>query len=147
MTRYLTVNRCLSDKAMDKIDHALGRPIDPLAETHREHYCVDKGSSEADIFRASPHWDAGEPSDLNQSLAWFYVNRAGREALAAHLKQIGDPYRAFIVRYGDDGEWEDRVVAKSASAARYRKFLDVRDAYPDLTFLEFCATARVRRAA
>lgn len=30
------VNRYLKDKAMDHIDHALGRPVDPMDETYLE---------------------------------------------------------------------------------------------------------------
>ena len=33
MTR--SVNRYLEDKGMDRIDHALGRPVDPMRETYR----------------------------------------------------------------------------------------------------------------
>lgn len=144
MTRYLTVNRSLADKAMDKIDHALGRPLDPLKETYRDHYAVDKDSAIAAEFRDSPHWEEGRASGLNQKMAWFYVTDAGRSALASYLKSIGDAHKSFNVSFrGYDGS----VVAKTRSEARYSRFLEIADVDPDLTFKEFCKTATVRRVA
>ncbi|WP_319533384.1 hypothetical protein [uncultured Cohaesibacter sp.] len=35
-----SVNRSLDDKAMDAIDHALGRPVDPMSESYRNYYCA-----------------------------------------------------------------------------------------------------------
>lgn len=143
MTRPLTVNRELDDKAMNKIDHALGRPLDPMVETHRNHYAIHAESDQAVEFRASPYWKC--PGEFC-GMVYFQVTIDGRRALAAHLKQIGSPHKAFTVRYGEDKEYEDRVVAKTPGEAKYRKFLSCRDGWSELTFKEFCKTASVRRA-
>lgn len=46
-----TVNRYLKDKAMDHIDHALGRPVDPLRESYRNHFylCSDEGDLDGQV--------------------------------------------------------------------------------------------------
>lgn len=134
------VKRYLKDKAFDHIDHALGRPVDPLGETYREYFATDDSSSEAAQFRASEHWKEGP---RQSDMVWFYVTRSGREALAAHLKQIGDKNRLFTVSWGG---YDMTEVATTRSKARYSKWLDLSDALPDLTFKEFQATARVRLA-
>ena len=41
----LTVNRYLADPAMDDVDHALGRPLDPMRESYRNRYAVDAGDA------------------------------------------------------------------------------------------------------
>lgn len=142
MTEYLTVNRELADKAMNRIDHALGRPLDPLAETYREYYAVDAGSAQADEFRASPYWR--QAPGAQAGMAYFYVTPDGRQALAAYLKKIGDQNKAFVVCWNG---FESRVVAPTHSKARYKKWLEASDAYQTLTFKEFCKTATVRRVA
>lgn len=134
----LNVNRHLKDKAMDHIDHALGRPVDPMGETYRAYFAAC--ASEADAFRASPHWREGQSAS---GLVWFYVTPAGRAALAAHLRGIGDKTRAFVVSWGG---YETQVAAETRAAAKYRRWLEISDALPDLTFKAFQATARVRVA-
>lgn len=134
----LKVNRYLKNKAMDHIDHALGRPVDPMGETSREYFAACK--SEADQFRASSHWKEGR-SDFD--LVWFYVTKAGRKALADHLREIGDKNRAFTVSWGG---YDMPVVAETHGQAKYRKWVEVSDALTDLTFKDFQATARVRLA-
>jgi hypothetical protein len=141
MTEYLTVNRELADKAMNRIDHALGRPLDPLAETYRNHYALHADSPGVDEFRASPHWDC--PGEFI-GMVYFRVNAAGRRALAAHLKQIADPHRSFIVTFQG---YPGSVVAKTRSEAKYKRYLGIADVWSELTFKEFCKTATVRRAA
>lgn len=42
------VNRSLADPQMDDIDHALGRPRDPLGETYRNHYVAPADSEAAE---------------------------------------------------------------------------------------------------
>lgn len=139
-----TVNRYLEDKAMDHIDHALGRPVDPLAETYRNYFATCSGA-EKNTFRQSAHW---QERFTYRDMVWFGVTQAGREALAAHLKAIGDPYQLYEVttRLPGFGEHTTLVAAKSRSAARYSHYLDVADALSDLTFGEFCRCASVRRA-
>ena len=56
----MKVNRYLKDKAMDRIDHALGRPLNPLAETFRNHFAVEAEDTFAAEMRTSPHWDGGD---------------------------------------------------------------------------------------
>lgn len=141
-----TVNRYLKDKAMDHIDHALGRPVDPQnnAHSHRNYFAVSCNAEKAK-FRASPHWIEGRTFER---MTWFHVSEEGRAALAAHLKEIGDPYRLFQVHYDHPAyeTWSVLVAAKSRAAARYSYFLDVTDTRPDLTFGEFCKHTSARLA-
>lgn len=130
------VNRSLADKRMDNIDHALGRPLDPTAETYRNFYATS--APLADEMAASPFWIEGRPG---KDMRYFAVTDAGRKALAAHLRKIGDPHRAYAVTF--DGH-EQSVVAASASKARYDYFLTLRDVMPDLTFKNYCRRVSVR---
>lgn len=139
-------NRHLKDKAMDNIDHALGRPYDPMdAGNYRNRFAICDPSRIAE-FRASPYWDEGHTVG---DMTLFHVTEKGRGALAKHLKAIGDPHRLYSVHFDLPGHetWPVLVVAKSRSAARYSHYLDVSDAFTDLTFKDFCkhTTARLAR--
>ncbi|WP_323009502.1 hypothetical protein [Paracoccus sp. (in: a-proteobacteria)] len=133
----MQVNRYLKDKAMDRIDHALGRPLNPLAKTYRDHYAAGADGDIARDMAASPHWKAGGSDGQMQ---WFFVTREGREALRDHLREIGDRHRLYVVVW--DG-MEMPCVATSPSKARYRKWLDVSDCC-NVSFKDFCRAARVR---
>lgn len=135
------VNRWLRDKAMDRIDHALGRPVWPLRGSYRNHYATDANGSLAIDFGFSPHWEfIGGSGDM----AYFGVTHAGRQALCEHLSVIGEPHRAFAVTY--EG-FTTIVAAPSRAAARYREFLAISDCCCDLTFGEFMRASIVRAAA
>lgn len=136
----MQVNRSLKDKAMDHIDHALGRPVDPMVETYRNRFITNRDDQNARDFRASPHWQEYRVDDRS---AGFQVTEAGRAALRDHLKAIDDPWRSYIVSY--DG-YDMPQVGKSHGNAKYRKWCSISDAITDLTFAEFCKTARVRLA-
>jgi hypothetical protein len=140
MTRS-AVNRYLKDKAMDHIDHALGRPVDPMQDSYRNHFATYLGNPEADEMAASPCWHMGRRSD--GGMIFFHVTPHGRKALADHLRAIGDKNRAFIVTWRG---YANTVVAETHSKARYSAWLDARDAYEDLTFAEFQRTTSVRVA-
>lgn len=140
MTDSPSVNRCLKDKSMDNIDHALGRPFDPLAETYRSHFvCV---GALADEMAASPYWS--EANTLTGGQRAFLVTHAGREALSAHLKALPNPLRKYEIVF--DGITSFHVAA-SAGKAKYQCWLSVSDCIPDLTFFGFCFSAKVRRVA
>lgn len=143
MTRHLKVNRYLEDKDMDHIDHALGRPLNPLGETYRDHYAIDAGSRYAKAFEASPFWEKAEKSAPGRML-YFYVTDAGRAALAKHLVAIGDKHRQFDVTF--EGHTFP-VVATSASKARFSAFADISDFRSSLTFAAFCRSSSVRAAS
>lgn len=132
------VDRYLGNKAMDHIDHALGRHVDPLGETYRDYFAADGALAEE--MASSSHWkERGRRGDLR----YFGVTQAGREALANHLREIGDPYRTFVITF--EG-YEATVAAVSAAKAKYTYWLKVSDCWSDLTFGAFCRGARVRRA-
>jgi len=135
-----SVNRYLADKAMDHIDHALGRPADPMAPTYRNHFVIDRESDIARQFSASNHWHVAR-SAPDDGMLCFFVTDEGRAALAAHLKAIGDKHRVYRVWLGDDEM--SPVVATTAAKARYLKFLQFDDG---MTFGEFCRASRVRIA-
>lgn len=136
----LTVNRSLKDEMMDHIDHALGRPFDPMAETYRNRYATS--GTLADQMVASPFWteSKGWPGD---KMRFFHVTESGCKALAEHLRTIEDPHRAFVVSF--DG-FSRTVAAASRSKARYSHYLDVSDCWSDLTFKDYCRRATVRVA-
>lgn len=134
------VNRYLDDKAFDHMDHALGRYLDPMGETHRNYFAIDAGSDLALQFDASPWWDkSGQRDDM----AYYHVTDAGKAALKSHLAEHA-PIKAFVVSFNG---YSDTVTAATGSKAKYDYWLGVSDVYCDLTFIEFAQTARVRRAA
>jgi hypothetical protein len=134
------VNRSLDDKTFDHIDHALGRPVDPMAETYRNYFAIMGKNPLADEFDSSPHWVRGRV--MGDTTA-FHVTNEGRKALADHLRTIGDRHRTFEVVFNGNAS---TVIAKSHSKARYSYYLDVSDCFPDLTFKEFCKATQVRLA-
>lgn len=136
----MQVNRYLENKAMDHIDHALGRPVDPLSETYRNYFYVIGDTALRRYLAGSPHWRSnGQVTDGE----YFSVTDAGRQALASHLKQIGDKHRRYIVLWGG---YEMEVVATTAAKARYRKWLDISDVDDSLTFARFQRESKVRSA-
>ena len=137
----MQVNRCLEDEQMDHIDHALGRPVDPLAVTHRNRFVIDPDAPEAPHFRTSDHWEFWGP--IPGGLLCFHVTEAGREALRDHLKEIGDKNRLWAVYWCG---LRVEKVAESRGQARYRAWLDASDTDPDLTFKDFQAASSVRLA-
>jgi len=134
-----SVDRYLLDKAMDNIDHALGRPADPLRETYRNYFAVDYASPEAAAFRASPHWII--TGGVHGGMVTFSVTVAGREALHDHLRKVGDKHRAYLVTF--DGHSES-IAATTPGKAKYEYWLRVSDVCPDLKFGAFCREASVR---
>ncbi len=141
MTSNPSVNRYLKNEAMDHIDHALGRPIDPMGECYRNHFAADKDGRDAASFRASPHWHL---DGCLGRMAFYSVTDEGRKALAQHLKEVGDPWKPYDVTF--DG-FTSRVSAMSAGNAKYQKYLDISDCRPSLTFGRFAREATVRRVA
>lgn len=134
------VNRYLKDKAMDHIDHALGRPVDPTAETYRNYFYVIGDTDLRRDMTASPHWQGdGKGGDGE----YFSVTDEGRTALAEHLKTIGDKHRRWVVIYGG---YEMEVVATTRGKARYSKWLSISDTNADLTFSHFQRNSKVRAA-
>lgn len=137
----MQVNRSLKDDAMNQIDHALGRPLDPMAEPRRNNYVIEPDAPLAAVFRASPLWAEGRTFC---EMAAFHVTEEGRKALAAHLKEIGDPHRAFDVKFRGH---TTTVVSTTHSKARYSYWLDVADYCGGMTFGDFCRRTSVRLAA
>ncbi len=134
------VDRYLTDDAMDHIDHALGRPANPLAPTYRNYFAIDEDAPLAAQFRASPHWKLyGFAGDM----AYFSVTEAGKEALVAHLASIRDPWRLYEVTFRG---FTTIVSAKSVGNAKYRKYLDIADCLGDTKFGSFAKNASVRLA-
>lgn len=135
-----TVNRYLKDPDMDHIDHALGRPVDPMAETWRNHFATDSDGVLATTFRQSLYWRAGRTMG---DMTSFVVTDAGRMALHLHLVEIKDPHRLFEISYAGHS-WTE--VGTSRSSARYQAWLNISDSCSELRFVDFCRGARVRTA-
>ena len=138
MDRNPSVNRYLENKAMDHIDHALGRPVNPLAKSYRNYFCTNAGDTLG--FDGNPHW---RKVRTDHDSCVYHVTREGRAALHQHLRAIGSKTRLFVVSFNG---FEESQVAKTRSEARYLKWLSVSDCY-DITFGEFMKRCRVRVAA
>jgi len=135
----MQVNRYIRDKAMDHVDHALGRPVDPTVESYRNYFATSVDGNIAAEFRASPNWIEG----IRQGdMVWFHVSDQGRAALRDHLREIGDEHQLFTVSWGG---YDMPQVAASASKARYARWSALCDVI-DVPFMTFAATARVRLA-
>ncbi|RVJ68165.1 hypothetical protein CN167_29290 [Sinorhizobium medicae] len=141
MTSNPRVNRYLKYKALDHIDHALGRPVDPMGETYRNHFATGVNSQEAKAFGVSENW---ELDGLVRGMVYFSVTRAGRKALSDHLKKIGDPWQPYSVTWGGHTVL---IAAKSIGNAKYSTYLDVSDCYSELKFVDFAREAKARRVA
>ena len=141
-----SVNRYLKNKAMDRIDHALGRPVNPLDHeiTYRDHFATDCPDQIAE-FRGSPHWQEGH---TQWGMSFFHVTDDGRQALSDHLKDIEDPHRLYCVtwRPGRSESYTRDIAAKSRGAARYAYYIIVSDVNHDLTFGDFCRQSTARLA-
>lgn len=136
-----TVNRWLADKAIDHIDHALGRPIYPLRDTYRNHFATEAAGALAAKFDASPHWTRG---GRHGGMAFYSVTQAGRQALADYIASQPDPWQPFLVAF--DGH-TSIVPERTRSKAKYAYYLIVSDCWSELTFGDFCKRSTVRRAA
>ena len=136
-----SVNRYLKDKWIDNIDHALGRPVWPQRESHRNFFSTAAGGALAKEFESSPLW---ELRNVEQRMAWFSVTAAGRDALDRYLKSEGEQHRAYVV---DFESYRTVVVGKSHANARYSYFLLISDCRPDLSFGDFARRCRVRLAS
>jgi len=79
------VNRSLGDPALDDVDHALGRPRNPLGETCRNYYAADPDTVG---FDGSPWWE--RRGNIPGGLVVWRVTAAGRQALADHLRALRD---------------------------------------------------------
>lgn len=135
------VDRYFKDKAMDHIDHALGRPTFPLRESHRNYFATDANSDLARQFMASPNW---EKTGQRDDMAYFSVTDLGRHALVDHIEALGNPWKAYVVSFE---KYTKIVPAKSRSAAKYSWWLEISDCWEDLRFIDFAKHARVRIAA
>lgn len=136
----MQVNRHLKDRDMDCIDHALGRPVDPMAESYRAYYATFEGSPECAAFEASANWQF-----LSQTgtMRFYQVTEQGRRALTNYLREIGDKHKLFAVTF--EGQ-QSTVVGTSRSNARYRHWLNISDCLPDMKYSDFMRRATVRAA-
>jgi hypothetical protein len=133
----MQINRALDDEIMDHIDHALGRPIDPMAEGSQNRFALEEEGADVAAFRASPYWKEGS---TRYGMTHFHVTTEGRRALRKHLKDIGQTPKLFdVTGFGHTRT----VVAKSRSAARYERYLD---ADCDMPFIEYIRHLTVRAA-
>lgn len=126
-----TVNRSLKDKDLDNIDHALGRPVNPLAESYRNGFSVSTDSAQAAQMSRSKNW---ERTGVSGRMAFFHVSDAGRKALADHLKMIDDPWQAYDVTF--EGH-RSVVAATSVEDAKRRTYNSVVDVWPSLKYRAF----------
>ena len=133
------VNRSLADKAMDHIDHALGRPTWPRVESFRNYFATEAGSAEAIAFDASPHWRLrGRQRDM----LFYSVTDLGRQALTDYLSQRPEYRRWRVIHRGH----ESIVTARTAAKARYLHWLDIAEIMSGLRFVDYARHISVRRA-
>ena len=135
-----SVDLVCADVPYGQTQNAWDKPI-PFGPMWQQLRRVTKPDAAIVLMAASPHWAEGK---RGVSLRYFYVTDAGRAALAEHLREIGDPHRAFSITF--DGHTR-AVVAVSRSKARYSHFLDLSEVMPDLKFVDYCRRASVRAAS
>lgn len=134
------VNRRLDREDMDHIDHALGRPVDPLGETYRNNYAIYADTPDEKHFRNSPYWTlAAERGDMR----FYRVNDAGRAALAEHLREAGEVYKLYSITFAGH---TSTISAKSPGKAKSEYWRQISDCFPDMTFFDFLRAASVRVA-
>ena len=96
-----TVNRCLSDPAMDDIDQALGRPLDPLAEADRAEQDAVVGALlsiiEAGAQRGAR--DAARPRLGNLTAAGRYAEALRKARLKCRRDARSLPYHPCFADY------------------------------------------------
>ena len=80
------IHRSLADPALDDVDHALGRPRNPLAPTYRNHFAVDPDTELAAAMDASPWW-LRVPLPHGGGMACYVVTHEGCKALAEYLRK------------------------------------------------------------
>ncbi len=140
------VNRHIKgNKHLDHVDHALGRPTFPLAETYRNHFATSDEQSAREMLATGWWCDMGEYPGGGRCLS---VNDAGRAALADHLKQNTETLgRLFNVSWRDydGGEYGGVVYAKTRAAAKYSYWIRSLDDH--LSFGEFAKLATARLAS
>lgn len=140
MIENFRVDRYLDNEAMDHIYHALGRPFDPKGMTKRNYFATDGAEFEGD-----PNWHLSATWPTGMRI--YEVTDKGRQALADYL--LAHPsrdHRAYVVTVEFGGVVDEKaVIARTRSKARYSRYLDLADAFPDLTFAGFCrhSTCRV----
>jgi hypothetical protein len=131
----MQVNRSLSDPHFDRIDHALGRPLDPAVPSYRNHYALAPDDPARDWLRVSEHWH--RTGSVPGGLEVYAVTPAGRAALCAHLRELGERHRRYLVTYAGD---TSAIIATSRQKARYAAYLNRDDC---LSFAAFCHRATV----
>lgn len=131
-----SVQRRIDDADMRRIYHALGRPLDPMQDTYRDYFAECAGTVLSGQMRASPYWCGGT---TRGDLVYFHVTDAGREALAAYLKQTGDRWRRFVIRWQD---FHIEICERTRGKAMYVAWLQVSDSY-SVSFGEFVRQARL----
>ncbi len=111
----------LSDEQLRTLRHMLGidDPWLRRPEPTRDYYCANPGNAELHWLQSLGMVRLYRVSD---SYEWFTTTDAGRAtAMASH-----------------------KAIRKSKGARLYSRFLDVRDAWPDLTFKQFLTDPELR---
>jgi hypothetical protein len=138
-----SVNRSLKNETFNQMDHALGRPVNPMSDSHsyRNFFSVSFDSPIGQKMDASPYWERVSSSD--GSVTGFCVNEDGRRALCEHLIEIGDRHKVFDV-YIDTGKLgldpcnrPMEVVAETRGKAKSKAWRDISDAFEGITFTQF----------
>lgn len=117
----------MTDEQLRTLRHMLGinTPHDPRPKPYRDYYCANPGDPE---LHELARLGMVKLYSSHGNYEWFRCTDAGRAAAIASHK----------------------TIRHSKSSRVYSKFLDVRDAIPDLTFREFLTNpdfAPTRRAA
>ena len=130
-------NRNLNDSRIDALDHALGRPTNPLAECSRNFFGVSVGSDQAAKMKADPYWT--HTRDF-MGTSGFSVSPDGKKALYYYLKSNWIPPKRYDVTWNGSTR---NVSADKPSKAKYTAWLDMDI---DLPFGEYVRTASARVA-
>jgi len=78
----MQINRKLGNPEMDRIDHALGRPLDPISPLRGYQNYYAPALTEIREMDKSPYWVFAQKV---RDVSVYYVTDAGKQALADYL--------------------------------------------------------------
>lgn len=122
----------LTEADLRDMHHALGRPEGRWVTPYRNYYAVDAESATAQRFMQTGRWT--KQRSIPGGLTYYHVTCQGIGEVFAWLDALHAErgLRLYEVSYDWGEGCETRtVLAKSPAAARYSRYLDVADVWPD----------------
>lgn len=126
------------DEDFDDMHHALGRPDGPWVEPSRNYYVCGVSSPQAERFAILGHYWLLSGLINRDTDAVFRVTPEGQRQVMAWLalRRLSKGERPFLVMC--PGWTTKTIVAKSRSAAKYARYLEISDLW-DGSYRDFLA--------